>query len=1037
MVSINLSELDGNNGFALNGIVDGDRSGYSVSGAGDFNGDGIDDLIIGAPSAYGAAGESYVVFGGSDLGADGSFDLASLEEGNGSQGFVLRGNLPFSEESGFSVSRAGDINNNGRNDLIIGAPSADESAGKSYVVFGGQGVGQFGSFNLSELNGTNGFAINGIDQDDFSGWSVSGAGDINGDGIDDLIIGAPSAYGAAGESYVVFGSSGGFDASFDLNTLNGTNGFTINGINTGDESGYSVSGAGDFNGDGIDDLIVGAPFGSYPFGTGDNGQSYVVFGRNEELGETFPAIVDPEDIALERQGFIINGIDDGDNLGRSVSGAGDVNGDGFDDLIIGAPRANQSYVVFGTDVIGTFLDPSQEGFTIDGAGFSVSGAGDVNGDGFDDLIIGDGDPGEFSEQSFVVFGGSDLEAGGSLDLASLEEGDGSQGLVINGAEGFSVSGAGDVNGDDFDDLIIGDPNANQSFVVFGDEFPPELFTVTNTNDSGSGSLRQAILDANEQDGADTIVFDPGLGGGTITLTSGELLITDDLTIDGLGKDLLAVSGNNASRVFNIDDGTGDLIEVSIEGLTITEGNAAGSDLGGGGILNREKLTVEESSIKDNFGGVIGGGISNISGTVDVIATNISGNSASNGGGISNSGGGIVFVKGDTHITENSAVSMGGGIFNRSGEVNLEGSTISDNTSRDGGGIAQGSVLEPEIPRIVNVTESTITNNRAFGDGGGIFSGIDQNGEVNVNSSFITFNTAERNGGGIFNSGNTTVTGTTISDNTAGISAGGILNGGNLEVSGSDISGNSPTDIENLEELNPIPDATNGDDLLDGTEFGDGISGLGGNDTINGLGGNDALDGGSGNDTLNGGSGSDTAVYQFAGAGIVVFLDRERTTNDGLGGKDTLISIENVIGSRFNDQIAGDRRNNSLSGLGGDDALGGLGGDDTLIGGEGSDEFVYFNPTQGVDTIVDFESGGIDRIFVNAEGFDAGLEVGVLPDEQFVEGTAASNPNQRFIYNNATGDLFFDADGNGPTPQQQLAVLDGTPGLIAANIEVFA
>ena len=115
---------------------------------------------------------------------------------------------------------------------------------------------------LSSLDGTNGFKINGIAVGDRSGTSVSSAGDVNGDGIDDVIIGAYRAdlNGAeyAGQSYVVFGSKSGFGASLELSTLNGSNGFAINGIAADDFSGWSVSSAGDVNGDGIGDVIIGA-----------------------------------------------------------------------------------------------------------------------------------------------------------------------------------------------------------------------------------------------------------------------------------------------------------------------------------------------------------------------------------------------------------------------------------------------------------------------------------------------------------------------------------------------------------------------------------------------------------------------------------------------------------------------------------------------------------------------------------------------------------------------------------------------------------
>ncbi|MEA5504837.1 integrin alpha, partial [Halotia wernerae UHCC 0503] len=234
---LNLSDLNGSNGFVINGINAGDYSGTSVSSAGDINGDGFDDLIIGAPLASPngqvMAGESYVVFGSSSDFVT-SLDLSSLD---GSNGFVING---IAGLSGTSVSGAGDINSDGIDDLIIGAPFArrneQRSHGESYVVFGSSS--DFGaSLNLSSLDGSNGFVINGIDAGDISGYSVSGAGDINDDGIDDLIIGAqfadPNGQDSAGSSYVVFGRSSDFGASFDLSSLDGSNGFVINGTGGG------------------------------------------------------------------------------------------------------------------------------------------------------------------------------------------------------------------------------------------------------------------------------------------------------------------------------------------------------------------------------------------------------------------------------------------------------------------------------------------------------------------------------------------------------------------------------------------------------------------------------------------------------------------------------------------------------------------------------------------------------------------------------------------------------------------------------------
>ncbi len=356
--TMELSSLDGSNGFRMDGVSEGDASGWSVNNAGDVNGDGFDDVIVGAsyaePNGH-SSGSSYVVFGKAS-GFDATINLSDLDGGNG---FSLVG--AAYESSGRSVSSAGDMNGDGFDDLIIGAPNADMYGGftgSSYVVFG-KASGFDATINLPDLDGSNGFRLDGVTAFDHTGNSVSNAGDVNGDGFDDVIVGASYANEAgtnSGLSYVVFGKTSGFGATMELSSLDGSNGFRLNGGVPSERSGYSVSSAGDVNGDGFDDVIIGVPFANhYGF---DTGSSYVVFGK----ASGFSATMDLSSLD-GKNGFRLDGEVALDHLGHSVSSAGDVNGDGFDDLIAGADeadsngnRSGSSYVIFGRSDFGGDVD---------------------------------------------------------------------------------------------------------------------------------------------------------------------------------------------------------------------------------------------------------------------------------------------------------------------------------------------------------------------------------------------------------------------------------------------------------------------------------------------------------------------------------------------------------------------------------------------------------------------------------------------------------------------------------------------------------
>ncbi|WP_442937986.1 beta strand repeat-containing protein [Nostoc sp.] len=844
--TFNLSTLNGTNGFAINGINRSDNSGYSVSNAGDINGDGIDDLIIGAPDASpngNESGQSYVVFG-SKSGFDAQLNVSTL---NGTNGFAING-INALDESGHSVSSAGDINGDGIADLIIGAHDASPNgleSGQSYVVFGSKG-GFSAQLNLSTLNGTNGFAINGINPADSSG-SVSSAGDINGDGLDDLIIGAPLADPNAftsGQSYVVFGSKGGFGAQLNLSTLNGTNGFAINGINKYDFSGWSVSSAGDINGDGIADLIIGAPFAN--LSGYHSGQSYVVFGSKSG----FDAQLNLSTLN-GTNGFAINSIKSGDDLGYSVSSAGDINGDGIADLIIGALYADpngtssgQSYVVFGSK--GGFSAQfnlstlnGTNGFAINGinaydySGCSVSSAGDINGDGINDLIIGAkfADPnGDFSGQSYVVFG-SKGGFGAQLNLSTLN---GTNGFAINGINrddglGRSVSSAGDINGDGIDDLIIG--ASQQSYVLFGNRAP-----VLDLNGNSPG-----IYFSTTFSGTPVSILDRNftLSDNNTTLAGATITITNPL--NGAAESLNATAIGNITTTYNATTGT-----LTLSGTdTIANYRQVLSTL----TYNNTSASVNTSDRIIGFVVNDGQGFSNTS----IIATTILGFNLKLTG---TSGADILTGTPSNNIIDgkagNDTLTGNGGqdkfVF-RPGDGN--------DIITDFGGVGKGS--NPSAAVITNVDTLEFTGNALTA----------RNLQLtpNGNNLEITFENVANTKVTLQNFKLENLDNLPASSSTPAL--GNILFDGQTSIADSFdvINANSTqTSIFNKNTVTFLNDLNNNITGFDNSA--DVINGQGGNDKIDGLSGNDLLRGGAGNDTLIGGAGNDILV---GGAGADRFL----------------------------------------------------------------------------------------------------------------------------------------------------------------------
>ncbi len=451
------SGADGSLIFTIMGTAMGEQLGFSAAAAGDFDGDGTPDIALGAPFAAVAGADSGAIrfysgvdgslllaidgaeagaqlgiatSGGADFNGDGLGDVlvgayleddgAAVDAGRARVYTFLDPailsrfeGLQAGDQLGESVDAVGDVNGDGIPDLVVGARLSDvagTSSGAAYVISGADG---------SQIHAVQGAAA----LTEF-GTSVTGLGDWDGDSVPDFAIGAPREdLTATDEGAVhVFSGATGMEIA------------TFNGEANQDQFGFSVSDAGDVNGDGISDLVVGAPRHDV-MGTTDAGRVYIFSGAdNSQLATA-------------------DGTEVSGQLGWSVAGVGDVNGDGTPDVVAGARledgngvNSGKIYVFSGVDlsVIVSQNGPSGSAQF----GYSVAGAGDVDGDGSPDIVAGAPfDTGGGSEAGLVrVMKGSDLAVIHTLTGTSAMT-----------RFGFSVDGGGDIDGDGFADIVVGAP----------------------------------------------------------------------------------------------------------------------------------------------------------------------------------------------------------------------------------------------------------------------------------------------------------------------------------------------------------------------------------------------------------------------------------------------------------------------------------------------------------------------------------------------------------------------------------------------------
>ena len=441
-------------GFVISNSATNTQFAYAVDGGGDFNGDGVPDIII---SDYQHPNPSTVsVVYGKESGYA-SIDVATMTS---QEGFQITGLQIEADDNSNFITMSGDLDKDGKADLVIGASQADSGAGAVYVIYGGTGYIDFPISSLPSAAAK----ISGA-----GGWNVNTRADINGDEIADIIIGSKTADSNNGAVYVIYGSQTRL-TSFNIASLTSAVGFKISGFPTA-SLGAALASAGDFNEDEIDDFTFAAPGA-----LSDQGVFYVVYGKDTPPFSDFSVTTSG---AAGR--FTVTGASSIDNLCLVTSDAGDFNGDGASDILCSSPSTNTDQgavlLVYGgsADFAVSAMAASQ-GIKLTGVslrdllGSSLSSLQDINGDGISDILVGAKGYSYNKGAVYLLFGRNDQPSTIDLDAFTATDGFKILGSTLDGLLGASMRDLRDINGDGVSDIIIGAPGTGsdgKAYVLFG------------------------------------------------------------------------------------------------------------------------------------------------------------------------------------------------------------------------------------------------------------------------------------------------------------------------------------------------------------------------------------------------------------------------------------------------------------------------------------------------------------------------------------------------------------------------------------------